>query len=82
MGRPSQYSPELRERAIRLVQDQGSNFVRLICARDKPREQIRELCSIGPRGGRILATAGKRFREAHQRRRDPWLRNGLIEESS
>jgi hypothetical protein len=38
--------------------------------------------SIGSHDRRILPTAGKRFQEAHLRRRELWARNDLLEGNS
>ncbi len=93
MARPSRYSPEMRERAIRLVQEQGAEHAsqwaaigsiasKLGCTAETLRKWVRQAeRDAGQRGG-LTTDERQRFKELERENRELKRTNEILRKAS
>jgi transposase len=93
MGRPSRYSPEMRERAIRMVQEHGAEHPsqwaaigsiasKLGCTAETLRKWVRQAeRDAGQRGG-LTTDERQRFKELERENRELKRTNEILRKAS
>jgi transposase len=93
MGRPSRYSPEMRERAIRMVQEHGAEYPsqwaaitsmasKLGCTAETLRKWVRQAeRDSGQRGG-LTTDERQRFKELERENRELKRTNEILRKAS
>ena len=93
MGRPSRYSPEMRERAIRMVQEHGTEHPsqwaaigsiasKLGCTAETLRKWVRQAeRDAGQRGG-LTTDERQRFKELERENRELKRTNEILRKAS